>query len=139
MGGARRGRRRAVLALYQGHCPKRGVAAPRCSARATATAATWPILEEARSGRVFSLQGAGTMLPEDAPQGSQSCRIFSPARDRGCTRHAAAHAQMLTAFRPEGYVRRKRNHSSDAEPRRRRRVRVPRAGRSRTHMYIFAR
>ena len=79
------------------------------------------------------------MLPEDAPQGSQSCRIFSPARDRGCTRHAAAHAQMLTAFRPEGYVRRKRNHSSDAGPRRRRRVRVPRAGRSRTHMYIFAR
>ena len=78
------------------------------------------------------------MLPEDAPQGSHSCRIFSPARGRGCTRHAAAHAQMLTAFRPEGYVRR-RSHSSDAGPRRRRRVRVPRAGRSRTHMYIFAR
>ena len=48
------------------------------------------------------------VLSEDAPQGSQSCRIFSPARGRGCTRHAAAPTHMLTAFRPEGCVRSKK-------------------------------
>ena len=71
---------------------------------------------------------------------SQSCRIFS--RQRVAVGALGTHPRLLICaprFAQRGTFAEKKSHSSDAEPRRRRRVRAPRAGRSRTHLYIFAR